>query len=286
MAAIDDWNVAMEITTDQGTWVLNDPTDAGGYYMVQKDLCESGAAVRAEKFDIPQSDGSYLRRRFMSGYRLKMGIEYWSGFNNPACATSSPSSRAMNDVAMRHLRAMLNGGGRLYWTPAGAATRIIDDLWLLSGPDLTEGDGYTGIEFELDTEFPYGIDFTQTDTVFTPGDDTKTLTNAGTAPFYPVWKVYGPTDGFEILNNTTNEAIIYSHSFPGAHRIASGHYIEINTFRNTVYLDGNGANYKPGIEIANSTFFTLGVGANEIIVTGDGSFPVPTVHCLWQSAWF
>lgn len=287
---IDDWTFDCSLVTPQGTLVLNDPTQVEGFYCLVPAGCQGSVeAIRAEKYGIPSADGSYLRRRFTSGYALRLQIELGVNRQTPACPTSDPTSTAMIDLLSRHLRSILNGGGRFLWTPAvaGGAQRLLDDLWLLTPPAITLNELTTTVQFDLDTRYPYAIDFTQITTAFSGSDDEQTLTNVGTSPFWPVWKVYGPSDGFSIVNVTTNEEIIFDKDFPGASAIPGGSYLEIDTFRNTAYLNGDGANYLAGIDVELSTFFPLAVGANDILITGDGSGGgVPDVDCLWQAAWF
>lgn len=287
MSAIAEWDQEFTLTTPQGTIAFNYPDPTDGFFLLTKEDCAAAAAIRAEKFDKPQLVGSYLRRRFTTGYVVNVGLSYWSDPSNPACESSLISSRAMNDTLMRHLRSILNGGGRLRWTPTGTADRILDDLWLLESPSVKVESGLTTVSFTLDTEFPYAIDYTQITTSFTDGSPTFTLNNTGTAPFFPVWKIYGPTYYCRIVNNTTGEEFVYDASLPSSPLpITGGNYLEINTFRNTAYLNGNSTNYKSAIDIELSEFFPLEVGNNSITIHGTGTFAAPDVDCLWQAAWF
>jgi hypothetical protein len=96
--------------------------------------------------------------------------------------------------------------------------------------------------------------------------------------------VYGPFDQFVLSNVTTGLDIVYDDSLPGAVSVASGHYIEIITFANTVYLDGDGPSRKAGIDIRNSDFWQLEVGDNDVEITANST--APDVDILWQAAWF
>lgn len=287
MGVVSEWDVDASLVTPQGTLVFNDQTSNEGYFIQDKDGCQSGIEIRAEKYGVPQGDGSILRRRFTTGYQLQLQLNLFESFQNPACKTTDPSSREMYDLIALHVRSILDGGGRYLWTPTGAAQRLLDDLHLLTPPALVVNDAYTQVTFTLDSPYPYAIDFEQTLTQFSEADPDQTLDNTGTAPFYPVWKVYGPITYFTILNVTTNEEIVYDGTLPGAIPIPDGSYAEINTFRNTVYLDGDQTNLKPGVDIELSDFFPLEVGENDILVDGaGGTYPVPDVDCLWQAAWF
>lgn len=292
---IDDWTFPASIITPEGTLNLNDDAQVEGCFFLLPSACVGSVeAIRAEKYGIPNADGSYLRRRFTSGYGLKLAmnlavVPVGLGERKPACTTSDPTATEMLDLLMLHLRSILNGGGRFLWTPrvTGSAQRLLDDLWLFTPPVVTVDQLWTTVTFDLDTRFPYAIDFTQIVTSFSGSDSQQFLDNTGTSPFWPVWKIYGPSDGFHIVNQDTLEEIVYDKDLPGASPIPGGSYLEIDTFRNTAYLNGNGADFKPGIDVELSTFFPLAVGVNDILVTDDGSGGgVPDVDCLWQAAWF
>lgn len=297
---IDDWTFASELVTPQGSLFFNDRTQVEGRYLLDPAACAGGVeGIRAEKYGIPNADGAYLRRRFDAGYVLHLVMQLWTPGNAPesvpACSSSSepvqtsPSATSMVDLFTRHARSIQNGGGRFLWTPnvPGNAVRLLDDLWMLTPPVVTVAGGFTSLSCDFDTRFPYAIDFTQTITAFSSGDDEHVLTNTGTSSFWPVWKIYGPCDGFSIENLTTDEVIVGDKDFPGASAIPGGSYLEIDTFRNTAYLNGDGANYLPFIDVEDSTFFPLEVGDNDILVLDDGSGGgVPDVDCLWQNAWF
>lgn len=287
MGANPEWEVPFQLVTPQGTLLLNDDEQVEGSYLLDKDGCQMGLGIRAEKYPVPQADGDILRRRFTSGYGVTLGIQYWDiGKKKPACVTTTPSSRAMNDTLMRHLRSILNGGGRLLWIPTGQNVRMLDNLHLLESPNIQEANGLTTCVFTLDTTYPYAQDYTQQVTSFSAGDPEVIINNTGTSPYWPVWKVYGPADNWTILNVTTNEEIVYNSDLPGAPVIPSGSYAEINTFRNTIYMNGDQQNLKPGIDIELTDFFPLEVGDNDILITGDATEAAPDTDCLWAPAWF
>lgn len=289
---IADWNVPMVLVTPEGTLYLNESSQAEGYYVLDKRNCRQTTGIRATRNPVPQAPGAILHRGFTDGALLELAVEYWAGVNETACATSSPTSQSMDDLLLKHLRSILNGGGRLIWTPAGEPVRLLDELRWVETTQLVEDDGLTGTSFGLASPFPYGIDYTQTLTVLTSSSPTQTLTNTGTAPMYPVFKVYGPFYGFELENASNLDddgnplRIVYDSDLPGAVSVAGGHYIEIDTFRNTVYLDGDGASRKAGIDIEASDFWDLIVGDNEVTISGQaGSNVAPDVDILWQAAW-
>lgn len=281
----------MIFVTPQGTLALNDDEQVEGLYALDTENCKSGPTTRATADNVPQGDGAILHAGFFGGYGLDLTIQYWAKEDVAACATSDPSSESMNDLMMRHLAAIISGGGRLLYTPEGKATRLLDRLQLEGTIVVTEAPGATGVQFQLLSELPYTFDFEQTTTTLDAGTPTATLTNDGSIKYLPVIRVHGPFDGFTLENADALDAagnplqIVYDSGLPGAVPIGPAEYIEIITFANTVYLNGNGPSRKAGIDIVTSDFFPLVVGDNELTISGDGTGPVPTTDILWQAAW-
>ena len=289
---IADWNVPMILVTPQGQLALNDPTSTDGFYVLDNTNCKSGPSVRATADDVPQGPGSILHAGFLGGYGLQIAIQYFAGTDEAACATSTPSSETMNDLLMRHLGSIESGGGRLIYSPVGKATRLADKLQLFgTSIDVSEAAGQTGVQFTLLSQLAYTFDFEQTATVLDSGTPTQDLVNDGSYPYQPVIQVHGPFDSFilenaDALDSSGNPLqIVYDSGLPGASPIGPSDYIEISTFGNTVYLNGDGPSRKAGIDITDSDFWSLVVGDNHVTITGDGSFPAPTTTILWQPAW-
>lgn len=288
---IADWNCPARLITPEGTLYFNNPAQTEGYYLQMKEACDGGADLRATRANVPQSGGSILNLGFDEGYLLKLGISYWADPQDPACETTDPSLADMDDLLMLHLRSIENGGGRYLFTPTGKPERLLDNLQLYQRPVISVEDGLTGVQFTLASPFPYTIDFTQQLTTLTAGSPSAVLDNTGTAPFFPVFKVYGPFDSFEIDTDQLDEMgntqkILYQDILPGGDPVGPGNYIEIDTFRNTAYLNGNGPSRKAGISIIVSDFFTLNPGNNTISISGGGSNPAPTTEVLWNPSYY
>lgn len=278
---IVEWSVPFTLQTPEDDITFNVFSDRA--YILEPTACDAGADVRDTKDNVPQADGSILHQRFYTGYECKLTCSYWENDEALACESLA---REMHDNLMRALRSLQFGAGRLVWTPSGAANRMFDEVRLLVRATVRPQDStMIVVDFTLDTPFPYAQDETETTTHFDDASDTQTLTNNGSAPFYPVWKVYGPVCYFTISNVTTGLDIIYDADLPGAVCIGGSDYVEIDTFRNTVYLNGSSSNLKSGIDITNSDFFPLDVGDNIITISGEGTFSPPDVDCLWQAAW-
>lgn len=109
---------------------------------------------------------------------------------------------------------------------------------------------------------------------------TTSLFNAGNAPGYPRFFVFGPFDDFSITNSETSDALIFQDS------VADGDYIEIDARRRTVLLNG-GQNAYGGIDFASTEFFSIpALSADVPIVFGTSGGGANTKLVVrWQSAW-
>ena len=288
---IAEWENLTELVTPAGSLTLNDQAVASGsgVYITVKDSADSGSDVRSTGDPVPQGFGTIWHRSFANGYVIGLQVQYWVVQGSeviPASELTSPTAQEMDDELMRHYRSIMDGGGRLFYNPAGLARRLADDLFAIAKPVLTEDQANTHTAIQFGSELPYMIDFDQTLTTLDSGTPSATLTNLGSSPFYPVFKVYGPTSYFVLENETSSMQIIYDDAFPGGLPIGGGDYIEIDTFRNTVYLNGDGPSRKAGIDIVLSDFWTLEIGDNLVSIAGAGTDDPPTVDILWQAAWF
>lgn len=109
---------------------------------------------------------------------------------------------------------------------------------------------------------------------------TTSLFNAGNAPAYPRFFVYGPCDDFSITNSATSDALIFEDG------VNDGDYIEIDARRRTVLLNG-GQNAYGGIDFASTDFFSVpALSADVPIVFGTSGGGANTKLVVrWQSAW-
>jgi phage-related protein len=240
----------------------------------------SRGGLRLAPESIPQASGTLIHRRFKWGYEIQMKLDFWKNGD----VAFGEDRQTMWDNLVLHLNSILNDDGRLRWLPTGrvdanANYRMVDDLRLLAWPTpVWDGFKFSAV-FQLESPFPYGLDYEEI-TTFINGGTTVTVTNLGTSEMYPVFKVYGPTPGFTITNHHSGLAIVYDDTLPGALPIGGGSYVEIDTFRNTVYLNGDQANRKAGIDVLQTDFFPLepNVAAG---IECDGA----DCDMLWQSAW-
>lgn len=282
---IGEWENAWHFETPSGTLDLN--TTTGYMFLLEASGCDAGVDLRVTEDNIPQGNGEIPHRAFTSGYKIRLLMQLRTRIDPtwpqaeaaPAC---DQDVTVMLDTLGLHINEILNQTTqvgvfqRLWWTPTGLAERMIDQIRLLERPVVTRTESdVTRVAFAVFTPFPYVISHADATTAFVSGG-THTIANAGTCDYYPVMKVYGPTAAFTITNLTqvdedgNNPVIVYDSTLPGAVAIPAAHYVEINTFRATAYLDGNVASRMAGIDVQASDFFQIQPGGSSITITGAG----------------
>lgn len=273
---VADWSVPASLQSVYGTLTLN--ASSGERYLLVGSGCDMWQDVRAQQLNVPQEDGSLVQERFWTGTRLRLLIALWYN-DSPAC---DEPLQTMVDTLSLHANSMIKAAwaGRFNWAPAGANQRLLDYMqisereqwtWDVSDPSFVRA------SLTFDSPFPYAIDLTQTTTNIT---GSTILNNTGNTTMFPVFKVNGSSSAFTLSNDTTGLSIVFDSALPGADPIPGGSYLEIDTFRNTAYLNGSGANYKDGIDVTSSDFFGLVPGSQVISISG-----APSVDVLWQAAW-
>lgn len=290
-----EWNIPFTLKTPQGQLDLN--AESGNRYLLVPAKCSMQVdSLRVTTRDVPAGDGGIPGKTWRSFYSVKLGLQYWIGDSVESSVIACGSDRrAMHDELMLHLNSLVRpsdadlagGNAQLFWTPTGDSSvddRLVNRLTLVSyGPAVDDGEGAVEVDFEFRSEYPYAMDKTEiTTSVESDGSNVFTLTNPGTADFYPVFKVYGEFESFALTNVTLGLDLNYDGVQPGAQDVGPGDYAEVDTFRETIFLNGNGANLEAGIDIPSSDYWYLAPGDNEIEFVSPGG----SLDILWQAAWF
>lgn len=291
MACVE-WNIPFTLKTPQGELDLNVALEDSLFcFLMRPQACSMQVDhLRVTTDDVGQGDGGIPHPTWRSFYTVKLGLEYWVGESPearvPAC---EHDRRAMHDLLMLHLNSLVrpslsdieSGNTQLFWTPSTSSSlddRLVNRITLVQyGPAQDDGENSVFVEFELRSEFPYAMDKTELQTDYDIG--SYTIDNIGTADFYPVFRVPGEIEAFTLENETLGLQFNYDGQQPGAQVIGGGEYLEIDTFRNTAFLNGNGADLLAGVDIPSSDFWWLAPGDNAVI------FDTP-VTVFWQPAWF
>jgi len=283
---IGDWDapIPWHFETPSGTLDLN---TADGYrFLLVSSGCDGGVDLRITEDNVPQGNGEIPHKAFTSGYKIRLLLELREAIDptSPQAEARGACGRDLTDMLDQlglHINEILNavpdGSGtfqRLWWAPDGLPERMLDKIRLLERPVVTQdGANPPRVAFAVFSEFPYYLSHADTTTAFSDGE-TATLANGGTCDYYPVFEVAGPTSAFTITNNSVLDAdgnpleIVYDSTLPGAVAIPSGHTVEINTFKNTAYLDGNVASRIAGIDIQASDFFQIPPPGASITISG------------------
>lgn len=232
--------------------------------------------VRITIDDAPQRDGSIIHKPRRKGLSPTFsGLVHTPGGN--------VSRQELSDQLRGALLSIIGTDGRLTWTPPGQADRILDrvrlnqavliDNWQEISPVLKT------FQFGLVSRFPYSIDATEIETVIADGD-TETITNGGNADMFPVFRVYSLGTDLTITNETTigGDPATITLAFTGL-GLDGGSYLEIDTFKETAFENGNEADWGGALVFETSDFIWLPPGDSEISVDGGDA------HMLWQNAW-
>lgn len=271
---IANWSNLTKLTTPSGTLDLN--AAAGDRYLTLNERCDSGADLRTTFDNIPEADGQLNHRQYLTGYKMRLAL----GLVVDQESACGQDAWQMLDALAVHIDELRNptGDTRIVWHPDGLAERMIDQIVLMEKPvvtvEPTSSDSIVTVTFGVVSPFPYEMSEAEQTPASIAASATETLTNTGTTQFWPVFKVNGATSTFTITNAATGLQIVYDGT-----AIAGGHYAEIDCFRGTIYLDGDGANLLNGIDFLNTDFFALVPGANDITITGAGC------DVLWNDAY-
>lgn len=275
-----EWDVAFRLESEYGTVEFNDPESEDGYFVLIENDCKATRTLRATTDPIPQADGELLHRRFRDGTEITLAVQLWENFQEPACGKVR---REMYERLVAVLDGMLNGNGRLYWSPTDYAgeERMLDSARWLTPIEVNFDGGVPVCTFTVDSPYPYVLDKTQRESepgaggILVPaGVPTSLVLPEFSAAFWPVMKAYPDSGTWNIINSSVDdewgEALGFYYSAsrpPGAGAIPNPHYAEIDTFRETVYYDGNQANLKPYVNPELTDYFFLQPGSNLILAT-------------------
>lgn len=299
MPPVPDWTKEFRLTNPYttaraGDWLKFNTQTESGIYLLDQKACAANFDVRSTKLDVPQGDGAILPERFVTGAVIDLNVQLWGSDSKPAC---DAVLETMLDDLTGAVRSLLNAGdnqGRLAWEVAAGASRMVDDVRMLTYPRFTMDGPTPVVVFTLDSRFPYAVTEADTTTNCLDGDEVI-ITNAGTADYYPVFMVNrtwngvswdvgtSAVDSFTIQNLTTGLDFNFDDSLPGGPEISADHFAEINCFTNTIYeMDvaaDPGTNLKASVVQLTSEYIPLVMGSNVFKITG------ADMAVLWANAY-
>ncbi len=287
-------NVPIDLVTPWGTIQFNRSSNTNYYWLTRLDGLDS-ATLRTGSTSFTARDGeavhnSYSRGRIpvMSGQLvIKDAVE----------ATALLNRRLMLENLAAALNSIRRADGTLVWTPSGASARQLTvrawESMQVSGGFMKEfqfglaagnptvvsttleqvdtsllsvatGAGTwdfatAGGADDWDFATAGGADDWTLGTAVSPG--IATVTNDGNADAWPILRVYGLTSGVvRVANLTTGQQIAFSSL-----EVPLGSYAEIDTWNETVYLNGQtNQSMLGGLDSTTSAFWSLAPGANSI----------------------
>lgn len=291
-----EWSVAHDLVTPGGTVLFNQVEAAGGssaggrLWQLEHDSYAIVPTLRITTDNLSQANGSIIHPRFKTGLTATMKVTYMvkpTGADQPdyvpACGTDL---REMHEALIRALDSitdLTSGTQRLIWTPdasPGIDRRMLDQVVVTGWPTAEWDITGTSATFAVESPFPYAIGYTQESTPL-----GATVVNDGTTEFTPVIKVNGPASAFTITSMTdldqfgAPKEINYDSSRPDGVAIPGGHFAEIDTFRGSIYLDGNGADLTAGLDPETTDFWRLLPGSNVLTISGAGA------DMLWNQSY-
>lgn len=286
-----EWEVAHDLITPGGTIPFNqtDPTTHRRYQIDGDGSYKIIPSLRVTTDNRSQADGSILHPRWKTGLVATLKVQYMimdPAFPDFVWACEDDLRIMHEDLtrALDSIRRLSQNQQRFIWTPTGyvGGRRMLDFVQCLAWPDPGYVAPGSEVTFALETPFPYAIDFTQQSASL-----PATITNPGTSNYNPVLQVHGFTSAFTITNTSVLDefgnplAIVYDATLPGAQVINAGHYGEIDTYKGSIFLDGNSSDLTAGLDQGLTDFFPLAPGPNVITISGaPGGCTV-----LWNPAW-
>jgi hypothetical protein len=104
------------------------------------------------------------------------------------------------------------------------------------------------------------------------------VTNAGTTVSYPTLRVYGPGNNPVLYNFTTGQSIRLNYS------LSAGDWLTIDTLNRTVLLNDGTSRYG-AVDFANTSWWGLNPGVNDIRVAYDAYVSGSSLNVQWRDAW-
>ena len=278
-----EWDVIFRLVNDLDQEIrFNDP-GFDYFFALEEESCRAERTLRVTTNPIPQADGEILHRRFRDGTEITLAVQLWETSNEVACGRAR---REMHEMLVAVLDGMLNAAGRLYWQPSSYPDeRMLDSARKMTPIEISYSDGVPVCTFTVDSPFPYVLDKTQREDspasgglLVPAGVPTSIVLPEFSAPFWPVMKAFpNGSNTWSIINTSVEDEwgdalgffydVSRPHSVSITGEILDPHYAEIDTFRETIYYDGNLTNLKPFVNPETSDYFYLQPGSNLITAT-------------------
>jgi len=273
-----EYGVAARLVTFGDGDLLFNVAGADGFKLTG--ITGMGAQIAAPLDPRAQRDGVILHR-----FLRRASYPVLEGYIKVSTG-SLTTRRTYLDELLKKTESLMRNQGRYQWTPSGSANDRTFDCKLFEPVEIPSEEGFlkrfriplvTGSE-RAGTR-PYareisGQTYQQTTTTILAGNNAV-INNAGNTYEWPVLKIKNAGATARVENTTYSEAI----EFDALSGISGATYVEVDTYRETAYRNGSGANELGKLDQAATTFWYLRPGNNTITVTGCD------VDVLWNNAW-
>lgn len=250
------------------------------------------AGVRESATDLVEADGAshgsfWLSRR--SG--TITGVLFVGGLD--------PTIVANAESKLKRATRALRSDGILRWTPPNDSTPRQLRVRVQDGPRITARRP-KAFQVTLVSTDPYALSASELSVVITPGAAagevgvtspvTNPMTtsmnvtaqqfvvNAGDAPTWPRFRLDGPITNPQILNNTTGEQVALAYA------LGTGEYLDVYPELGRILLNGT-ANRYSAVDFANSSWFQLDPGSNDIRLLAAAYSAPAQLTTFWRNAY-
>jgi len=258
---------------------------AGNGYLMQFASGMHGGAVRNPVDNRPHKHGGIIHK-FYSGpkYFTLQGL----------VVGDTPEIRqVLYDYLAGWVFSAMQTDCRFFFKPPGQATRFKTvrnyDATEIVGPQGTAGASPDNIAApkEYTAQFvsvnPFSYTYSERDngvyedvpTIY--GGGSVFIPNEGTADTWPVIEVYAPPSSSFLASFTLDNG---TYQVEWAGNVAHGHYVEVDMFNETMYMDGNSTNELGGLN-DQSDFWSIPPGGCTVSVTPGAHHIVVKSNDAW-----
>lgn len=286
--------IPYSLVTPAGTLAFNPVNSADGLYL--SDVAGlDGPDLRATVDNRPTADGGIMYDGWQGAY-----YPILTGYIRQLADGTFTARRQAEDAMRAMCRSIRRADGTLQWTPSGGTARqltvrLFQPLSIQSqaGPiktfqitlasaasyvtDVAQNSQNTANLATASGSFV--IPFTFPVSFGSSATGLASLTVGGDIETYPVVRIFGQCASPKIVNFTTGQSV----SLPGL-SIGTGQFVDVDMLNQTVKLNGV-TSVISNLDVVNSTFWSLPVGANSVKLIASGFDSNAKATITWANAW-
>lgn len=290
--AATEYNVKYTLTGPDGTVAtFNDTSDPNYVGVIAEISGFDSPEVRENADDLVQQDGGihgdffYGRRPVtLSGIMMNPASaaqrNMWQeklsratdALRGDAVLSWTPSGGVQQQIAVRRQQPLRVSGGwqkQFQISLVAADPRIYSSVLHTSSVVTSAGTGTAGRVYPKTYPITYGA--------ASPLGQLL-VNNIGTAPTYPVLRVYGPGNNPKIYNFTTGVGISLIY------QLGAGDWLTVDTLNRTVLLNDTTSRYS-SVDFLNTKWWGLLPGVNDLRIAFDSYIAGSSLRVDWRDAW-